>query len=123
MTRRRKRQQPPRVLRYLQPCPDCCATFDGNELVHESTCPLAAGVDDICDADRRWFIDHPGDWYYTRPITAAERQTMEHVDPAGAATNPNHVHVINQPWGRIRQFCNHNEYASMAIDPDDQAAS
>ena len=36
MTRRRK---PPRVLRYLQPCPDCCAEVHGTELLHEDSCP------------------------------------------------------------------------------------
>ena len=91
--------------------------------MHEPTCPLAGGIDAICDEDREYSETHPDEWYYTRPISSAERQTMEHLDPAGAATNPDHVHVLRQPFGRIRQFCNHNEFASMALDPDDEAAS
>jgi excisionase family DNA binding protein len=79
------------VLRHLQPCPDCAASFAGTELQHEQTCPLANGIDDICDADRQYFLDHPGEWHYTRPISAAEYQTMLHIDPAGAATNPDHA--------------------------------
>ncbi len=45
------------------------------------TCPLADGVDAVCDADREYFDAHPDEWYYTRPISAAERQTMRHLDP------------------------------------------
>jgi hypothetical protein len=120
MTRRRR--PPPRVLRYLQPCPDCAATFDGLELQHELSCPLSAGVESACDRDREYFATHPEQWYYTRPISAAERQTMQHLDPAGAARRPDHVHVLRQPFGRLRQFCNGEHYASMAIDPDDVAS-
>jgi hypothetical protein len=118
----KKRRQPPRVLRHLMPCPDCGASFDGMELQHEDSCPLANGVDDICDEDRRYFLDHPGEWTRTRAITRAEYQTLVHLDPAGAATDPTHVHVINQPWGRIRQFCNHNDFSGMALDTDDAAS-
>ncbi len=121
MTRRRTLP----VVRWLQPCPDCAATFDGNGLRHEDTCPLAAGVDAVCDADAAYFEAHPDEWYFTRPISAAELQTMAHLDPAGAALGPNHVHVLRVSGGRIRQFCNHNAFASVAIDPDtdDEAAS
>jgi hypothetical protein len=119
----RRRRPPPRVLRHLQPCPDCAASFAGTELQHEQTCPQANGIDDICDPDRQYFLDHPGEWHYTRPISAAEYQTMLHIDPAGAATNPDHVHVLRQGWGRIRTFCNHAVFASLALDPDDEAAS
>jgi hypothetical protein len=111
------------VLRHLAPCPDCAATVDGHQLLHEDSCPLQAGVEAACDADKAYFIEHPTEWYYTRPISAAERQTMAHLDPAGAATNPDHVHVLRQPFGRIRQFCNSADFATMAIDPDDEAAS
>jgi hypothetical protein len=107
---------------FLTPCPDCAATFEGIELHHEATCPLGNGIDAICDEDREYFETHPGQWHYTRPITRAERQTMEHLDPAGAATNPNHVHVLRTAFGRIRQFCNHTEFASMALDPDEEAS-
>ena len=120
MTRRRRRQLP-RVLRHLKPCPDCAASFVGVELQHEDTCPLANGVDDICDEDRRYFLDHPGEWTRTRAITGAEYQTLLHVDPAG--TVPDHVHVLNQPWGRIRQFCTGDKFTGMALDTDDEAAS
>jgi hypothetical protein len=111
------------VLKHLQPCPDCNATLDGIELLHETTCPIARGIDDICAADKAYFDEHPDEWYFTRPISVAERQTMQHLDPDGAATNPTHVHVLRQPFGRIRQFCNHRQFASMAIDPDDEVAS
>jgi hypothetical protein len=47
---------------------------------------------------------------------------MEHLDPAGAATNPDHVHVLRTAFGRIRQFCNHDRFASMALDPDEEAS-
>ncbi len=117
----RRRRLP--VSGFLQPCPDCCAEFDGLELLHEPTCPLAGGVDAVCDADREYFEAHPSEWHFTRPIAAAELQTMQYFDPAGAATNPNHVHVLRMPGGRMRQFCNHVEYASLAIDADEEAAS
>ena len=122
MTNKRRRP-PPRVLNYLAPCPDCNARFEGTSLHHEVTCPLGNGVEAVCDADREYFATHPDEWYYTRPISAAERQTMEHLDPVGAATNPDHVHVLRQPFGRIRQFCNHHAFASIVLDPDDEAAS
>lgn len=120
MTRRRR--PPPRVLRYLQPCPDCAATFAGRELQHEPTCPISRGIDDICAEDRQYFVDNPQEWTRTRPITRAELQTLEHLDAAGAATNPSHVHVLRVSGGRIRQFCNHTEFASMALDPDEEAS-
>ena len=69
------------------------------------------------------FERHPDQWHYTRPIAAAEVETMRHLDPAGAATGPNHVHVLRVAGGRLRQFCNHREYASLALDPDDEQAS
>ena len=72
----RRRRPPPRVLRHLQPCPDCAALWEGTDLVHEPSCPIANGIDDICDEDRQWFIDNPGEWTRTRPITWAEYQTM-----------------------------------------------
>jgi len=111
------------VLRHLQPCPDCAAEFDGTDLVHEPTCPLAAGVDDICDEDRRWFLDHPGEWTRTRPITRAELASLDHLAALTPDDRPTHVHVVNFPWGRTRQFCNHNQFAGLALDPDDEAAS
>lgn len=120
---RRRRRPPPRVRRWLAPCPDCAATFVGLELRHEDTCPLSNAVDDQCDEDRRYFEVNPTEWHYTRPIAAAELQTMEHLDPAGAALGPSHVHVLRGQGGRIRQFCTGSEYASMAFDPDDEAAS
>lgn len=116
MTRRRK--QPPRVLRHLKPCPDCAARFIGTELEHEETCPLSAGIEAVCDADRRYFEAHPTEWHYTRAISRAEYQTMLHIDPAGAATEPDHVHVVNQVWGRVRTFCNSHDFASLALDPE-----
>ncbi len=120
---RKKRRSSPRVLRHLRPCPDCCAEFDAvGELVHEGICPLSAGIEAICDEDRQYFEAHPDEWHYTRAITRAELETLRHVDPAGAATRPTHVHVLNQRWGRVRQFCNGDEFASLALDPDSGAA-
>jgi hypothetical protein len=119
MTRRRKLP----VGRWLQPCPDCAATFVGRELEHEDTCPLAAGVDAICDEDRRWFLDHPGEWTRTRPISAAEMATLAHLDAVTPTDRPTHVHVLNAPWGRVRTFCDHNEFSGVVLDTDDEAAS
>ena len=118
----RKRRPPPRVLRHLRPCPDCAAQFVGTELLHEETCPLSAGIEAICDEDREYFETHPEEWHYTRAISRAEYQTMLHIDPAGAATNPDHVHVLNQPWGRVRQFCNSHEFSALALDPEENAS-
>ena len=118
MTRRRK---PPRVRAWLQPCPDCAAEFEGTQLVHEPTCPMARGVDEVCDRDREFFEQHPHEQYFTRPMAPAERQTMAHIDPAGAAAS--HVHVLRVPGGRVRQFCSGEHFAAMAIDPDDEVAS
>ena len=121
MTRRRR--PPPRVRRHLQPCPDCAATFDGTQLQHEDTCPLANGVDDICDEDRRWFLDHPGEWTRTRPISAAELATLNHLDAVTPTDRPTHVHVINAPWGRVRTFCDSADFTGLVLDTDDEAAS
>ena len=118
MTRRRR--PPPRVLAYLTPCPDCAASWQGSQLLHADTCPLAAGVDDACDGDREHFETHPEVQYYTRAITTAERQMMAHVDPAGASAD--HVHVLRMPGGRLRQFCTGTDFVSMALDPDEEAS-
>lgn len=118
----KKRRPPPRVLRFLQPCPDCNAEVDGAELHHAPTCPIGNGVEDACDDDRAWFLAHPQEWTRTRPITRAEVETMRHLDPAGAATNPDHVHVVNQPWGRARTFCNGTHLSALVLDPDEWAS-
>ena len=120
MTRRKRHT--PRVLQHLKPCPDCCATFAGRELVHEPTCPLGNGVDDICAEDRQYFVDNPQEWTRTRPISAAVLQSLEHLDALTPSDRPDHVHVINQPWGRIRQFCNSADFTSLALDPDEEAS-
>ena len=121
MTRRRRRP-PPRVSQFLRPCPDCAASFVGTELQHEETCPLSAGIDAQCDEDRQYFLDHPGEWTRTRPITRAELETLRHLDPAGAAARPDHVHVARAPWGCARTFCNGDEFVSLALDPDSGVA-
>ena len=120
MTRRRRRT-PPRVLRHLAPCPDCCA-IRGHRTHHEATCPLGNAVEAACDADREYFEAHPDEWHYTRAISAAELQTMEHVDPPGAATNPNHVHVMRVPGGRLRQFCNSVSSPAWRSTRDEEAS-
>ena len=77
MTRKRRRQQPPRVLRWLAPCPDCCATFDAERLLrHEDSCPLADALEDVCAADRDYFRSHPQESERVRPITRAELATV-----------------------------------------------
>jgi hypothetical protein len=111
------------VLRHLQPCPDCNAAFDGPELMHEDTCPLQAGVEAVCDEDRRWFIDHPDEATRTRPISPAELATLRHLDARAAGMRPDHVHVIHHWWGRTRTFCTGDQFASLVFDTDDEAAS
>lgn len=118
----KKRRTPPRVLRHLRPCPDCNASAVGARLQHEDSCPLQAAVDAQCDADRQWFAAHPDELYFTRAISPAEYETLRHVDPAGAATEPNHVHIWNAPWGRVRQFCTGHEFSALALDPDEAAS-
>jgi hypothetical protein len=112
MSQRRRKQ--PRVGRWLRPCPDCAAEVDDTYpyLQHEPTCPLMNGVDAITDGDRRWFLDNPGESVRTRRITAAEMASLNHLDAVTDDDRPTHVHVYPTPWGRIRQYCNHDEEAS-----------
>ena len=119
----RRRKPPPRVLRHLMPCPDCAATARGGELQHEASCPISSGIDAACDDDRRWFIEHPAEWTRTRAISHAELLALDHLGTLTPADRPDHVHVMNAPWGRVRTFCDGDDFAGLAIDPDDQAAS
>jgi hypothetical protein len=90
--------------------------------VHEPTCPLAAGVDAACDDDRAWFDAHPEEWHRTRPISHAEMAALAHLDAVTPDDRPTHVHVINQPWGRVRTFCDGAEFGGLALDTDDAAS-
>jgi hypothetical protein len=104
------------------PCPDCNASWVGTELEHESSCPISAGIDAVCDEDRQYFLDHPQERYRTRGITWAELETLDNLGTLAPDDRPNHVHVLNQPWGRVRQFCDYNHFSSMAIDPDEEVS-
>ena len=119
MTKRRRLP----IGRWLQPYPDCCAEVVDNELLHEPTCPLQAGVDAACDEDRAWFDAHPMEWTRTRPISRAELQALDHLGTLTPTDRPDHVHVINQPFGRIRTFCNSADFSGLAIDPDDEGVA
>ena len=92
------------VSMYLRPCPDCCATYRDNQLLHELSCPLQAAVERVCEQDRRYFIEHPNEQEYTRPIARAECQQLAHTDPRAPACT--HVIVHNCRRGRIRSFAN-----------------
>ena len=41
-------------------CPDCAAPWVDRNLVHELTCPLGLGYDEIMADDAAWFEQHPG---------------------------------------------------------------
>src|SRR4051794_26878976 len=90
------------VLAYLAPCPDCNARCVGRELRHEPSCPLANSVEDVCEADRQWFLEHPGEQSYTRPLARAEVEQMRHTDPLAAGATQ--VIVVRHSWGRTRGF-------------------
>jgi hypothetical protein len=53
-------------------CPDCTAVAAAGQLTHDLTCPLGLGTDATCDADRRFFEDHPGTRVYWRKPTPFE---------------------------------------------------
>jgi hypothetical protein len=110
---KRRRRPMLRVLHHLHPCPDCAAEFHGRDLVHEPTCPLQNAVEDVCAADRQWFIDHPDEPSYTRPITHAELAQLAHMDPGRQAT---HVVVHDMPWGRTRAFVHGDWIGSLMLD-------
>jgi hypothetical protein len=105
------------------PCPDCSAEWRDGDLEHEPTCPIGAGIDDVCDQDRQYFADHPGEFTATRGITWAELQTLEHLGTLTPTDRPDHVHIFNAPWGRVRTFCNSADFSGLAIDPDDDEAA
>ena len=69
---KKKRRVLPVTAHLRTPCPDCGARYRGNELRHELSCPLMNSVEDVCDEDARWFVEHPTTTEYTRPITRAE---------------------------------------------------
>jgi len=90
--------------------------------VSHVVCPLQAGVDAVCDEDRRWFLDHPGEWTRTRPISAAELAALTHLDAVTPTDRPDDVHVIKTPWGRVRTFCDSADVSGLALDPDEAAS-
>jgi hypothetical protein len=53
-------------------CPDCTATEVNKHLQHDQTCPLGLDIDAVCDADRRFFEEHPGTTHFYRPVMASE---------------------------------------------------
>ena len=49
--------------------------------------------------------------------------TLAHLDAVTPTDRPTPVHVLNAPWGRVRTFCDHNEFSGVVLDTDDEAAS
>ena len=122
-----KKKPPPPVLAFLQavpapeePCPDCCATPIGRKLRHQDSCPLMNSIEDVCDADRQWFVDNPTEKIRMRPVTGAELQELKHTDPS--AGRPTHVIVACFPWGRTRGFVVGEDVHGIVLDVDDGAA-
>lgn len=75
------------------PCPDCGTARADGGYVHAETCPISTGVDAASDADREWFLAHPGQAEYFRPITWAEAREFDWMTGHGGPT-PTHVHVL-----------------------------
>jgi hypothetical protein len=73
------------ALRGAQPvapppvCPDCSAKRGANGLIHDVTCPLGVGYDQIQDDDRAWFLLRPGATVRRRPAHWAEIAEMRAV--------------------------------------------
>ena len=63
------------------------------------------------------------EWTRSRPISRAELQTLEHLGTLTSTDRPDHVHVFNRPFGRIRTFCNSADFTGLVIGADDEAAS
>jgi hypothetical protein len=93
-------------------CPDCGATVTirargggvqpGPSLMHESSCPVAAGLD-VSELDRQWFEQHPLTNFYRRPIQPAEVIAMR---LKGAEVEPGAFVIVTQygPGLRSRRF-------------------
>jgi hypothetical protein len=60
-------------------CPDCTATEVDNYLEHDQTCPLGVDIDATCDADRRFFEEHPNTTTFYRPVMASEVADLRRV--------------------------------------------
>jgi hypothetical protein len=85
-------------------CPDCGAGQGQTVVRHRDGCPLAAGVEAACDADREWLSAHPRADRYRRPVAAAELAEMHW---AGYPVTADWTVIVHRagPGQRVRQFC------------------
>ena len=82
--------------REWPPCADCISTVtDEGALRHSASCPIQRGLDEITDADRQYFEDHPGATERVREMTHAERQSLIRADGR-------HAHKAFRDHGYIR---------------------
>jgi hypothetical protein len=91
-------------------CPDCTATEVDHHLQHDQTCPLGLDIDAICDADRRFFEDHPGTDVFYRPIMLSEVDGLRQagiIPPGIPGKAVGRVRVTSvSPGIRVRSFEN-----------------
>ncbi|WP_281966301.1 hypothetical protein [Serinicoccus marinus] len=88
------------------PCPDCGAARADGGYVHAGTCPISTGVDAASDADREWFLAHPGQDQYVRPITWAEAREYDWTIGDGGPT-ATHVRVLRLGPGLRSRIATH----------------
>lgn len=60
-------------------------------MIHEATCPLSGGIEEVCRQDKQWFADHPGVTQRIRRMTPAERADFRYM---GAGAEIDNLHYI-----------------------------
>ena len=100
------KKRPLPVSQFLRgPCPDCNATYRGNELLHELSCPLMGGVELVCAEDARYFEANPDQSTYIRPVTRAELETVApHRSADGRRGHPRRRRLPAGPAPHIRRL-------------------
>ena len=90
-------------------CPDCNRAFgEDGHLVHDKTCPLGLGYDEIQADDRAWFEQHPGATTRRRPVhwaEAADLRMMGMFPPFGDVVGEVVVTEL-APGVRTKSFAN-----------------